>query len=178
MTGGSTGSGSGTGDVTTDGSDSVAGGNQVLTPVELPIVVGGNAVSGVGDSTTSDAGVTGGSTGSGSGAGDVTTDGSDSVAGGNQVLAPIGLPITVGGNAVSGIGDSSTDDADTTGGSTTGTGAGDIATDGTDSIGGGNQVSPRSACPSPSAETPSRASGTATPRTPPPPAAPPAASVT
>ncbi len=129
--------------VTTDGTDSVAGGNQVVAPVEVPVTVGGNAVSVIGDSHTENATTTGGNTGSGTGSGsigDVETDGTDSILGGNQAIIPIAVPVTIGGNAVSVIGDSHTENATTTGGST-GTGTiGDVETDGTDSILGGNQA--------------------------------------
>ncbi len=126
---------------TTDGTDSVAGGNQVVAPVEVPVTVGGNAVSVIGDSHTEDATTTGGTTGTGS-TGDVDTDGTDSLLGGNQAIIPIEAPITIGGNAISVIGDSHTEDATTTGGTTgTGTGStGDVETDGTDSLLGGNQA--------------------------------------
>jgi LPXTG-motif cell wall-anchored protein len=49
-------------------------------------------------------GTTGGTT-SGTGS---TTDGTDGTAGGTQVVAPIALPITLGGNAISVVGDSTT----------------------------------------------------------------------
>ncbi|MGL1465676.1 hypothetical protein ACSTJV_23990, partial [Vibrio parahaemolyticus] len=92
----------GTGDVETDGTDSLGGGNQAALPVSVPVTIGGNAVSGIGDSTSEHATTTGGSVSGG--AGDVLTDGADSILGGNQAVLPISLPLTIGGNAVSGIG--------------------------------------------------------------------------
>ncbi|MCG7418197.1 DUF320 domain-containing protein [Microbacterium sp. ACRRU] len=127
------------GDVETDGTDSVGGGNQVVAPVEVPVTVGGNAISVIGDSHTEGADTTGGST-SGGHTGDVDTDGTDSLLGGNQALLPISVPVTVGGNAISVIGDSHTEGADTTGGSTSGGHTGDIDTNGGDSLLGGNQL--------------------------------------
>ena len=123
------------------------GGNQGVVSVDVPVTVGGNAVSVIGDSGTSDATTSGGTSGSGSsgsgsggsdegGSGDVSTDGSDSVGGGNQAVIPVDVPVTVGGNAVSVIGDSHTSDATTSTGSS-GSG-GDVTTDGGDSLLGGN----------------------------------------
>ncbi|WP_230006887.1 hypothetical protein, partial [Microbacterium sp. Bi128] len=130
-------------DVETDGTDSLGGGNQAVVPISVPVSIGGNAVSVVGDSHSEDAGTTGGAVGGGGaasgGSGDVETDGSDSLLGGNQAVLPISVPVTIGGNAVSVIGDSHTEDAATTGGAASG-GSGDVGTDGSDSLGGGNQV--------------------------------------
>ena len=104
-----TGGGTGTGDASTSGEDSLLGGNQVLAPITAPVTVGGNAVSVIGDSHSeaSSTGVTSG--GEGSGTGDASTSGEDSLLGGNQVMAPITAPVTVGGNAVSVVGDSTTE---------------------------------------------------------------------
>ncbi|HBS73947.1 MAG TPA: hypothetical protein DEB55_06090, partial [Microbacterium sp.] len=63
------------------------------------------AISVIGDSQSTNA-TTG--TGGGSNGGEAVTGGSDSILGGTQVLLPISLPITVGGNAISVIGDSET----------------------------------------------------------------------
>ncbi|MDZ8275378.1 hypothetical protein R2Q81_05350 [Microbacterium aquimaris] len=90
---------------TTNGDDSLLGGTQVIAPIEAPVTVGGNAISAIGDSESTNA-TTG--NGGGSNGGDTTTGGSDSILGGTQVLLPISLPITIGGNAISVIGDSET----------------------------------------------------------------------
>lgn len=97
-----------------DGSDGVASGTQALVSVSVPVTVDGNAVSVLGDAE---------STGSESSApapaparnedaaapeAAPATSGEDGVLGGTQVLAPVGLPVTLGGNAVSVIGDSTT----------------------------------------------------------------------
>jgi hypothetical protein len=123
---------------TTSGDDSIAGGTQVLADAGVPVVVGGNAISVIGDSSTEGSTVSNGS-GGGSGAGDsATTDGSDSIAGGTQVVADAAAPVTAGGNAISIVGDSSTSGSDvsspTTGGSPT------ASTSGEDSIVGGTQL--------------------------------------
>jgi hypothetical protein len=98
------------GTTSTSGADSVAGGTQVVAPVSVPVTVGGNAVSVIGDSRSSDGGTGVASGGSDSaGIGSTSTSGEDSLAGGTQVVAPVSVPVTVGGNAVSVIGDSSTD---------------------------------------------------------------------
>ncbi len=67
----------------------------------------------IGDSHTENATTTGGSTGTGT-IGDVETDGTDSILGGNQAIIPIAVPVTIGGNAVSGVGDSTSTGATTT----------------------------------------------------------------
>ncbi|WP_314451803.1 chaplin family protein, partial [uncultured Microbacterium sp.] len=130
----------------TSGAGGLLSGDRALVSVDLPVTVGGNAVSVIGDSHTSDATTSGGSSGSGhdgsteggsghggsghdssgdssggsghdgggsSSGGDVTTDGSDSLLGGNQGIVTVDVPVTVGGNAVSVIGDSTTSDATT-----------------------------------------------------------------
>src|SRR5689334_20499651 len=90
----------------TSGEDSAAGGNQAPVAVSVPVTVSGNAVSVLGDSSSSGSTATapaGGSTGS-SGS---STSGEDSIAGGNQVAVPVTAPVAVSGNAVSVLGDSS-----------------------------------------------------------------------
>jgi hypothetical protein len=114
----STSGGSTAGENTTSGEDSLGGGNQVVAPVQVPVTVGGNAVSVIGDSSTADSSTTSGSTSGESAAGENTTSGEDSLGGGNQVVAPVQVPVTIGGNAVSVVGDSDTDTGASTGGST------------------------------------------------------------
>lgn len=90
----------------TSGEDGVLAGTQVLAPVAAPVTAGGNAVSVLGDAESTDATTTAPApTGNPAGA---ITDGQDGILGGTQVLAPVGLPVTLGGNAVSVIGDSTT----------------------------------------------------------------------
>ncbi|GAA1949729.1 LPXTG cell wall anchor domain-containing protein [Microbacterium aquimaris] len=135
---GTTGNGNGGNDTAanTSGDDSVAGGTQVVAPVEAPVTVGGNAISLIGDSQSTDA-----TTGNGGGHGSETngtTNGDDSLLGGTQVIASIEAPVTVGGNAISLIGDSESTDATTGNGG--GSNGGDSITGGSDSILGGTQV--------------------------------------
>ena len=91
---------------TTSGSDSVLGGSIVDLGAALPVTVGGNAVSVIGDSTSTGSSASSSVTGSGSSAG--STSGSDSVLGGTILDLTAALPVTIGGNAVSVIGDSTT----------------------------------------------------------------------
>ncbi|MEU4235122.1 chaplin [Nonomuraea sp. NPDC026600] len=98
--------GVGTGGNTTSGRGSVLGGNQVVAPISAPVNICGNsaavlgrAFSGCkGGSSVTNGGHTHyrsphGSTGN-------DTDGRFAVGSGNQVIAPISLPITACGNAV------------------------------------------------------------------------------
>ena len=138
----------GSGDATTSGSDGIAGGTQVLPNISVPVNLGGNAVSVLGDSSSEGASApaaatpTAGSTGSTDGA---TTTGSDSVAGGTQIAPDVALPVSVGGNAISILGD-----AASTGSSTPaaqeGTNDG-VTTTGNDGILGGTQIVPSIALP-------------------------------
>ncbi|MAP63204.1 MAG: hypothetical protein CMH34_05555 [Microbacterium sp.] len=120
----------------TSGDDSVAGGTQVVVPVEAPVTVGGNAISAIGDSQSTDA--TTGNSGGHGGETPGATNGDDSLLGGTQVIAPIEAPVTVGGNAISVIGDSQSTDATTGNGG--GSNGGDTTIGGSDSILGGTQV--------------------------------------
>jgi len=155
---GGTGRTGGTGG-TTSGDDGIAGGTQVITDVLAPVTTGGNAISVIGDSTTTGSSTTtGNSTGNGGSTGDGTggtgrtggtggtTSGDDGIAGGTQVITDVLAPVTVGGNAVSVIGDSTTTGSSgSTGSGSTGTGTGGTGgtggtTSGDDGIAGGTQV--------------------------------------
>ncbi|MEV5327231.1 chaplin family protein [Nonomuraea sp. NPDC052634] len=87
----------------TSGDGSVLGGNQITAPISAPINACGNAVAIFGDAT---AGCKGGATvhNTGKGAGGNRTSGNGSVLGGNQVVAPISVPITICGNSVAAVG--------------------------------------------------------------------------
>jgi hypothetical protein len=141
------GSGSGAGDTAvTDGSDGILGGSQVVADAAAPVTAGGNAISVIGDSS-SEGSTFAGESGSGE-AGLASTSGTDSIAGGSQVLADAGVPVLVGGNAVSVIGDSSTEGSTFSNGSGSGSGTGNTAvTDGSDSLVGGSQVVADAAAP-------------------------------
>jgi hypothetical protein len=125
---------------TTSGADGTAAGTQALVNVAVPVTVGGNAISVLGDSATTDATTTP-AAGSGTETTDgATTSGTDGTASGTQVVAPIAVPVTVGGNAISVLGDSATTDATTTPAQGSGTGTTEGATtDGTDGTASGTQ---------------------------------------
>ncbi len=94
----------------TSGADGLLSGDQAAISVDAPVTVGGNAVSVIGDSHSENADT---SAPKSAPAPEATTDGSDSLLGGNQGLVSVNVPVTVGGNAVSVVGDSDTSDADT-----------------------------------------------------------------
>ncbi len=123
-------------DDTTDGSDGILSGTQGLLGINLPVNVGGNAISVLGDSSSSGSSTTGGSGGSSSSG---STSGYDSLLGGTQAVADAAVPVTIGGNAVSVIGDSSSEGSSFEGASGSGEG-GFASTSGTDSVLGGSQV--------------------------------------
>ncbi|MFV2198217.1 chaplin family protein, partial [Nocardiopsis sp. LOL_012] len=100
-------------DTSTSGSGSIAGGNQIIIPVDLAIDVCGNSIGilGVAGSQCtqfvelieqSAEEETGG--GSGDDSGETTTDGSGSIGGGNQVEVPVDGEVDVCGNAISVLG--------------------------------------------------------------------------
>ncbi|GAA2034761.1 hypothetical protein GCM10009819_18890 [Agromyces tropicus] len=97
----------------TSGEDAILGGTQALIDVDAPVTVSGNAVSVIGDSTSEGA-TTVVTTRDGTGStGGARTSGEDAILGGTQVLPDLTLPITIGGNAVSVIGDSTSEGATT-----------------------------------------------------------------
>jgi hypothetical protein len=91
----------------TSGTDGIAGGNQVIPGVSLPVAVGGNAISVLGDSASTGSTSTGGTTAGGAGNGS-TTGGTGGILGGTQVIPDVGVPVIVGGNAISVVGDTET----------------------------------------------------------------------
>ncbi|HEY4225089.1 MAG TPA: hypothetical protein VGM70_04700 [Pseudolysinimonas sp.] len=103
----------------TTGDNSTLGGTQVVPDVTAPVTATGDAISVVGDSTsgggtsgsTSGTG-TGGGTGGGTGATPPLTTGDGSILGGSQIAPTVTAPITIGGDAVSVIGDSTTTPSD------------------------------------------------------------------
>src|SRR5690606_12260802 len=118
---------------TTDGTDGTLSGTQVLADLGLPVTLGGNAISLLGDATSSGADTATAPATAGEQEG--STSGTDGVLGGSQVLADLGVPVTLGGNAISVLGDASSTDAGTMpaggNGEAVGTNGG---TDGTDGI--------------------------------------------
>ncbi|WP_024934481.1 chaplin [Actinomadura welshii] len=86
------------GDGRTSGAHGIASGNQVNAPISLPVNVCGNSAAVLGEA---DAGCRGGaSVGGGGAGGGQRTDGTGGVLAGNQVYAPISIPVNVCGNAV------------------------------------------------------------------------------
>jgi hypothetical protein len=132
-------------DTGTSGDDSVLGGSLVSPDVTLPVTVGGNAISLVGDSSsTGSATEVAGSTPATPAAG-TGTSGDDGVLGGTLVDPTVSLPITVGGNGISVIGDSESNGSATeVAGSAPAAPAAGSGTDtsGNDSVLGGTVVSP------------------------------------
>jgi LPXTG-motif cell wall-anchored protein len=128
--------GSGSGHMTTSGNNSIGGGNQLNAPVKVPVNICGNSAAALG---TALAGCKGGaSTSGGSGSGHMTTSGNHSILGGNQVNAPISVPVNICGNAAAVLGFAA---AGCEGGATVGgSGGGSSTTSGNGSIGGGNQI--------------------------------------
>src|SRR5688500_13208493 len=85
---------------TTNGDHSVLGGNQVEAPISAPIDISGNALAVFGTANASSHGGAKVVNKDGGGHGGNKTSGKHSVAGGNQVNAPISAPINACGNAI------------------------------------------------------------------------------
>jgi hypothetical protein len=82
----------------TSGAHGIASGNQVNAPISLPVNACGNGAAVLGEA---DAGCRGGAkVNDGGTGGGRTTDGTGGVLAGNQVHAPISIPVNVCGNAV------------------------------------------------------------------------------
>lgn len=127
-------------DNTTSGDDGTGSGSQAVVGLNLPITLGGNAISVLGNSSSTGSSATPAASGP---APTGNTNGNVSLLGGTQGVVDAHAPITVGGNAVSVIGDSgsasSTVGSGSSGdGSTGGSGAG--TTSGDSSTLGGTQV--------------------------------------
>ncbi|MEW9550039.1 chaplin family protein [Nonomuraea sp. NPDC050783] len=139
--------GSGTALADTSGDASVFGGNQADLPVSLPIDISGNSVAVIGSAGATSQGGARAVNGRGGGV-PGTTSGNASVGGGNQLDAPISIPISACGNAVSLIGRS---EAGCKGGAAVrnqgGGGAGGHQTSGDASVLGGNQANAPIAAP-------------------------------
>jgi hypothetical protein len=120
----------------TSGNESILGGNQISLPISIPVNVCGNAVAILGGAF---AGCAGGASVHGGSAGGVgTTSGNHSIGGGNQVSAPVSVPVNVCGNSVAALGHARSGCKG--GASTSGGGTGGGSTSGGGSVGGGNQV--------------------------------------
>lgn len=88
-------------DTTTNGDESLLGGNQVIAPISAPIDISGNGVGVAGDAAAVSMG---GAHVTNHSAGNLTTSGQQSAGGGNQIYAPVGVPINGCGNAVGAAG--------------------------------------------------------------------------
>ena len=137
---------------TTSGDSGLLSGTQGIVSVDVPVTVGGNAISVLGDSASAPAPapVAPAAPAVPVATAPVTTSGDDSIGSGTQALVDATLPVTIGGNAISVLGDSSST------GTTTGTPAGGAAgvvpaaggtTSGDDAILGGTQVVPSTTLP-------------------------------
>ena len=125
----------------TSGEDGIASGTQVAILGELPVTVSGNALSILGDSESSSAPATPAASGDSTPAA-ATTSGEGGIASGNQVAPDATVPVTVTGNSISVIGDSSTAGTQPSTGPSDGADATSASTTGEDGIASGNQVMP------------------------------------
>ena len=104
--------GTGSGAATT-GTGGIVSGSQVDANAVVPVTVSGNAITLVGDARST--GSTGGATGPAMGAPGLAlggiTGGDWGILGGTQLLTDVALPITVGGNAITLLGDSTSQGA-------------------------------------------------------------------
>lgn len=131
----------------TNGETGTASGTQGVISLGAPINVGGNAISILGDSSSSDASSGSTSTGSATTAptttsAPATTSGGDATLGGTQAIVTSIVPITAGGNAVSVLGDSSSSGAMSASTMSTQSAADEPTTTGEDGAASGTQVAP------------------------------------
>ncbi|RNE56520.1 hypothetical protein EEJ31_13545, partial [Cryobacterium tepidiphilum] len=134
-------SGTDTGGATTSGSDGIASGTQIAPDAAAPVTVDGNAISLLGDTSTSGSSANGSNSTAGNSA-PATTDGTDGTASGTQVAPDADSPVSVEGNAISLLGDTSTTGSSANGTSNTTSGDAPATTDGTDGTASGTQVAP------------------------------------
>ncbi|TFB91295.1 DUF320 domain-containing protein [Cryobacterium algoricola] len=134
---------------TTSGSDGTASGTQVVAPVAAPVSVSGNAISVLGDSSSTGSTAPASASAPAATLAPATTTGNNSLLGGTQGLISVDVPIALTGDAVSAAGDSSS--TATTAGTTTDAAAPASAsgpvTSGADGTGSGTQVVPVVAVP-------------------------------
>src|SRR5258708_25346517 len=84
---------------TTSGDNSLLGGNQLKLPISVPINISGIAAAAGGIAAAASKGDASVRNEGDSGSG-MTTSGNQSLGGGNQLDAPISIPVTVCGNAI------------------------------------------------------------------------------
>ncbi|MDB5876237.1 MAG: hypothetical protein JWQ07_5679, partial [Ramlibacter sp.] len=125
---------------TTTGTDGIASGTQVAAPVTTPVTLGSTSLGLLGDSTPTTTGSPAGTaTAPGAGTGNTTT-GTDGIASGTQVAAPVTAPVTLGSTSLGLLGDSTAATGSPAGTATApGAGTGNTTT-GTDGIASGTQV--------------------------------------
>jgi trimeric autotransporter adhesin len=90
-----------TGDIVTDGTRSVLGGNVVAPQFATPVQADGNAIAALGLAEAASEADTCAEAG-----GFILTSGEDSVAGGNAVPVPVAVPVKANGNAIMALGES------------------------------------------------------------------------
>ncbi|MET4780675.1 hypothetical protein ABIB56_000656 [Glaciihabitans sp. UYNi722] len=132
---------------TTSGQDGAASGTQALVNVAVPIDLSGNAISVLGDSNSSDSTTAAAPAvaPAPAAAAPATTNGGDSLLGGTQGLIGLDIPVTVGGTAISVLGESSSSGSTSNQGSTDAATPADFtnaSTTGDDGILGGTQIAP------------------------------------
>jgi hypothetical protein len=124
------------------GDDGILGGTLVSPDATIPVTVGGNAISVVGDSSTEDSATGTGGSAPAAGAAGSGTSGNDGILGGTIVAPDASLPVTVGGNAISVVGDSSSTGSATDSGTAPVAPAAGDGTSGNDGILGGTVIAP------------------------------------
>ncbi len=134
--------------VSTSGLGGVVSGDQALVDVSAPVVVSGNSISAVGDSSSDGSGTAASAGGSAPAAAAApTTSGSDGVASGIQAPVGAAVPVTAGGNAVSVLGDSSSSGATTSAPAAASSSGGALATTGENGVASGIQAPVGAAVP-------------------------------
>src|SRR5690606_1709992 len=100
----------------TTGEDGLLSGTQALLDVKLPVTISGTSLSVIGDSTSQSAATSAPAPAPAPAApapAPASTSGENGVASGTQALVTVTVPVTVSGNAISVVGDSSSSDAAT-----------------------------------------------------------------
>lgn len=131
----------------TSGDDSVLGGTNAAPLISIPVNLGGNAVSVLGESTTSNSTTDGSAPVPAPAPAASQTSGDGSVGGGTNVVPIVTVPIAVSGNAISVLGDSVSEGSTTEAVAPVATGGAGSDTSGIDGILGGTLVSPNVTLP-------------------------------
>src|SRR5690606_9398082 len=123
-------------DTGTTGDDGIASGTQGILGIELPVQLGGNSISLFGDAHSSGAATSAPAAATSEADAGGSTSGSDSIAGGTQLLPELGVPITLGGNSITVFGDASSSAATTAPAAASSSGGGTAASGSTDGADG------------------------------------------